>query len=70
MDDIERLQNWLDEHHLSASQFARELGYSISQISLILNRHRPLSDRLRWQFSRRYGVDEAQAVFGKKESAS
>jgi transcriptional regulator with XRE-family HTH domain len=60
---MERLRQFLSDHHLSQAEFARRLDYHPELISMVLSGKRPASDGLKLRFIEAFGLDSYRSVF-------
>jgi transcriptional regulator with XRE-family HTH domain len=62
--ELERLREWLKEKSLSYGDLAIAVNLDYNYTCTILRGERPIGDKFRWRFSRAYGVEAAEEVFG------
>jgi hypothetical protein len=56
-DEIEMLRAWLEENERSISWLARQTGWSREMLSHVINRRRPLSQKLAGVLHEKLGID-------------
>lgn len=64
MNEIERLQIWMDKNHFTVWDVTREIGVSRVWVYRMMNSNRTqLSDGFKLRFINRFGIDAASQVF-------
>ena len=63
MNEIERLQTWMENHRYNQTKLAEEIGMSESGLSHVINGRKRLSPGFKLRFMQRFGVDAANAIF-------
>jgi len=67
MDTRARLVAWLIRRDMTQSDLARELGYSLNYINMIVHGRRPICASFKWRFAERFGQDEAARLLASGE---
>lgn len=66
MTEIEKLIQWMAEHHITHLQLARQMKWSPHVVLGALTGAWSLSDSFRWTFAKVYGFDVAGQIFDHK----
>lgn len=63
MNEIARLQAWMNSNNYSMKRLAREMGISYISVYTMLIRREQLTNNFRWQFAQVFGWEEAGRLF-------
>jgi len=58
-----RLIAWLIRNDMTQSELARELGYSLNYINMIVHGRRPICNSFKWRFAEKFGSHQAAYLF-------
>jgi transcriptional regulator with XRE-family HTH domain len=63
------IQEWLEQHNMTARQLAEQMQMSEAAISLVMTGKREPSKGFRWSFAQAFGWDAAAQVFDQEQAA-
>lgn len=66
MTDVELLNQWMDSHNLTLPSLARDMGLDYVALYMMTKKRNKITDKFIVQFIRRYGCEEAVAVFASR----
>lgn len=70
MDTKNLLIEWMQRNGYTNRTLAAELGFTYDLIYMLTAGKRSITDGFRWRFAKRFGWEEAQAIFGSMPSSA